>query len=93
MGTLLDDLERQARALAPREKATLARILIAELLSTLKLSSCGLLRPSCDMRLFLMVNLKLYPAMRSWQELAAACNDRLSLPTSRRRDDRSISVL
>lgn len=31
MSTLLDDLERQARALTPREKATLARILIEEL--------------------------------------------------------------
>jgi putative addiction module component (TIGR02574 family) len=31
MSTLLDDLERQARALTPQEKATLARILIAEL--------------------------------------------------------------
>jgi hypothetical protein len=28
MSTLLDDLERQARSLTPREKATLARILI-----------------------------------------------------------------
>jgi len=31
MSTLLDDLERQARALTLREKATLARILIEEL--------------------------------------------------------------
>jgi hypothetical protein len=31
MSTLLDDLERQARALTSREKATLARILIEEL--------------------------------------------------------------
>jgi putative addiction module component (TIGR02574 family) len=31
MSTLLEDLERQARALTPREKATLARILIEEL--------------------------------------------------------------
>jgi hypothetical protein len=31
MSTLLDDLERQARALTPPEKATLARILIEEL--------------------------------------------------------------
>jgi hypothetical protein len=31
MSTLLDDLERQARALTPHEKATLARILIEEL--------------------------------------------------------------
>ena len=31
MSTLLDDLERQARALTPLEKATLARILIEEL--------------------------------------------------------------
>jgi putative addiction module component (TIGR02574 family) len=31
MSILLDDLERQARALTPREKATLARILIEEL--------------------------------------------------------------
>jgi putative addiction module component (TIGR02574 family) len=31
MSTLLDDLEKQARALTPREKATLARILIEEL--------------------------------------------------------------
>jgi putative addiction module component (TIGR02574 family) len=31
MSTLLDDLERQARALTPREKASLARILIEEL--------------------------------------------------------------
>ncbi len=31
MSTLLDDLEKQARALPPREKATLARILIEEL--------------------------------------------------------------
>ena len=31
MSTLLDDLERQARALTQREKATLARILIEEL--------------------------------------------------------------
>lgn len=31
MSTLLDDLERQAQALTPSEKATLARILIEEL--------------------------------------------------------------
>jgi putative addiction module component (TIGR02574 family) len=31
MSTLLDDIQRQARALTPREKATLARILIEEL--------------------------------------------------------------
>jgi hypothetical protein len=31
MSTLLDDLVRQARALTPREKTTLARILIEEL--------------------------------------------------------------
>ena len=31
MSTLLDDLERQARSLTQREKATLARILIEEL--------------------------------------------------------------
>jgi putative addiction module component (TIGR02574 family) len=31
MSTLLDDLEKQARALTPREKAMLARILIEEL--------------------------------------------------------------
>ncbi|MGH9927619.1 MAG: addiction module protein [Pyrinomonadaceae bacterium] len=31
MSTLLDDLEKQARALTPQEKATLARILIEEL--------------------------------------------------------------
>lgn len=31
MSTLLDDIERQTRALTPREKATLARILIEEL--------------------------------------------------------------
>jgi putative addiction module component (TIGR02574 family) len=31
MSRLLDELERQARALTPREKATLARILIEEL--------------------------------------------------------------
>jgi putative addiction module component (TIGR02574 family) len=31
MSTLFDDLERQARALTPREKATLARILIEDL--------------------------------------------------------------
>ena len=31
MSTLLDDLERQARALTPREKATPARFLIEEL--------------------------------------------------------------
>ncbi len=31
MGTLFDELERQARALAPQEKATLARILIEAL--------------------------------------------------------------
>ena len=31
MSTLFDDLERQARALSPNEKATLARILIDEL--------------------------------------------------------------
>jgi len=31
MSTLLDELERQARALTQREKATLARILIEEL--------------------------------------------------------------
>ena len=31
MSTLLDDLERQARALTQREKAALARILIEEL--------------------------------------------------------------
>jgi putative addiction module component (TIGR02574 family) len=35
MSTLLDDLERQARALTPREKATLARILIEGLDPTL----------------------------------------------------------
>lgn len=31
MSKLLDDLEKQAQALTPREKATLARILIEEL--------------------------------------------------------------
>jgi hypothetical protein len=31
MSTLLDDLERRAQALTPREKATLARILIEDL--------------------------------------------------------------
>jgi len=31
MSTLFDELEKQARALTPREKATLARILIDEL--------------------------------------------------------------
>ena len=31
MSTLLDDLERQAQAMTPQEKATLARILIEEL--------------------------------------------------------------
>lgn len=31
MSTLFDELERQARALTPREKASLARILIDEL--------------------------------------------------------------
>ncbi len=31
MSTLLEDLQRQTRALTPREKATLARILIEEL--------------------------------------------------------------
>lgn len=31
MSTLLEDLERQARSLTPREKASLARVLIDEL--------------------------------------------------------------
>lgn len=31
MSTLFDDMEKQARALTPREKASLARILIEEL--------------------------------------------------------------
>jgi hypothetical protein len=31
MGSLYDDLEKQARALTPREKAALARMLIEEL--------------------------------------------------------------
>jgi hypothetical protein len=76
MSTLLDDLERQARALSPNDKATLARILIEELDPALDAEVeqfwIGLLRRSVDTRLFSGVSLKRCRAMRLWQESVVA---------------------
>lgn len=96
MITLLDDLERQARALTPREKATLARILIEELDPSLDAEVEELWITEAHFRYEAFLNgelVKRHLAMMSWQERAAACNDWLSLPpSSRRRDDRSMSL-
>ncbi len=75
MSTLFDELERQARSLAPKEKAALARILIEELDTSLDAEAEQLWIDEAHRRYDAFLKGKLEP--RAGDEVMAGVRDRL----------------